>query len=532
MRDLHQGLVSRTSAVLIVGIAFALGPTASPADAQLWLPGFFYDEGTSPGHRGEAIAVGDFNGDGFDDLAIGRPRLVAAGVPRVGAVVVRYGGPGVFSVTQILNPDILGDTPVSGDAFGAALAAGDFDADGRDDLAIGVPGRRVDGASGAGALYVLYGSGSLLGDGAVQRFDQLDLEDDPESGDRFGSVLVAGDLSDDGADELVVGVPLEDIAGPLGPRQDAGAIHVIYSIPGFGLVTTGNQLIHENTPGVDLNANADERFGFALAIGQFLAGGVDDLAVGAPGEVVVGPDQQGAVIILRGQPDGLDPAGTEEFVFSQQTDGVLGTGQDGDEFGYALAVGDFDGDRSTDLAIGSPGESELGTTESGAVHVLYGFDDIGLTVGGTQFLVESSFDTDVDPFDRLGAALAAGDFSADGRDDLAIGAPLDNSLGFVNAGEVDVLYGTPQGLVIAGGQVFNMIFFDTLEIGDEFGYALATGRFFSASHASENLVVGVPRRGGPAGDEPGAAIVIRSRSIFADGFDRGDTARWSGASGG
>ena len=104
-----------------------------------------------------------------------------------------------------------------------------------------------------------------------------------------------------------------------------------------------------------------------------------------------------------------------------------------------------------------------------------------------------------------------------------------------------MVYGTSTGLTFAGHQIFNMIFFDTLEIGDLFGTALAAGRFFHQTQAEQDLAVGIPKRlpefgtfpfgslrGGPT--ESGASLVIRSSSLFADGFESGDVGEWSDSS--
>ena len=529
-----------TARCLVLVAILALCAGADSVHAQLGITGFSLFGGIEGSRLGSASAVGDFNGDGFDDLAVGMPELDLSAAPSAGGVYVILGGPGGWASAQLLTSDTFGRDREAGDRFGSALATGDFDDDGSIDLVIGIPGRTILGADSAGEIIVAYttagGRAEAVGGSSfgsplfdiprTQVFSQFELPGTPEADDLFGFSLATGDLSADGVDDLAVGSPFEDIQGPLGPRQDVGTVHVIYGFRGFGLVVNTSQQIDEDTPGVGLNANADERFGFALTIGQFTHNANADLAVGVPGEAVFGSGQQGAVILFPGAPGGLDPVGGEEVALSQQTAGILGTLQDGDEFGYALAAGNFDGDSWTDLAIGVPGESELGTTESGAVQVLYG-GAVGLTTNGDQFLVESSIDADVDAFDRLGMALVAGDFDGDGRDDLAMGAPLDNSLGFANAGEVTVVYGSPTGVTFTGHQIFDMIFFDTLEVGDQFGSTLAVGRFFSRFQGGQDLAVGVPRRGSPVGSEPGLAVAIRSISIFADGFETGDVSGWS-----
>jgi len=475
---------------------------------------------------GQAAAAGDFNGDGYDDLVMGGPNWSSDLNPGPGAVYMLYGGSGDWSLIECLTPGDLGSITVEdGARFGSALAVGDFDDDGYDDLAIGLPLRTVNSRSFAGQVIVLYGSPQNLDLQNPQPLTQVPLPGTPEQGDQFGFSLAAGDLSADGVDDLAIGVPFEGVQGKFGEQENAGAVNVLYGVLNQGLTTSGSQLIQQDSPGVGLNANEDEYFGYSLAIGQLTGNSFTDLAVGTPREIVFGPGAKGAVIIFPGAVGGLDPVAGTEAVWSQESPGILGTAQVGDEFGSALAVGNFDGDLWPDLAIGVPGESELGASQSGAVQILYS-NAVGLTDGGNQFIVESTFDPDVDPFDRLGTALAAGDFNADGVDDLAIGAPFDDSLGPMDTGEVDVLYGTSTGLTITGGQVFNMIFFGTLEVADFFGAALATGHFFNQNQSSDDLAIGIPGRDGPGGSADGAAVVLRSQSLFMDGFDSGNTNRW------
>ncbi|NUT54431.1 MAG: hypothetical protein HOQ03_00425, partial [Thermoleophilia bacterium] len=250
---------------------------------------------------GWATATGDFDADGYDDLAIGAPLesfvINHAGVIlfgrsplldvriEAGAVNVLYGSRDGLTARreQVWHQGRRGikGRPQDGDFFGAALAAADFDGDGRDDLAIGAPGEN----RGAGAVHVLRGA-----QGGLSRIgDQLWLQsssgvdDASERGDGFGAVLAAGNLGySTGEADLAVGIPGEDV----GAIEDAGAVAVLYGQPGKGLTATivPDRFLHQNVGGLEDVAERRDHFGAALAIGDFGRTAQADLAVGAPGE--------------------------------------------------------------------------------------------------------------------------------------------------------------------------------------------------------------------------------------------------------
>jgi len=133
------------------------------------------------------------------------------------------------------------------------------------------------------------------------------------------------------------------------------------------LTAAGNQLWHEDVPGIPSRARGHERFGYALAAGDMDGDGSDDLAIGVPGE---GSGASGAVIALYGGASGLTPSGSR--IWTQDSSGVPGTREHGDHFGATLAISDFGRSGRADLAVGAPGEDLAGRSDAGVVGLLYG----------------------------------------------------------------------------------------------------------------------------------------------------------------
>lgn len=144
---------------------------------------------------GAALSTGDFDRDGFADLAIGVPSEAVGSINLAGAVNVLYGGASGLtgSGSQFFTQDTpgVGSSAERFDIFGDALATGDFDRDGFADLAVGVTSETVGSIEFAGAVNVLYGAAAGLSGSGSQFFTQ----DTPgvgsiaEAGDQFGRVL-------------------------------------------------------------------------------------------------------------------------------------------------------------------------------------------------------------------------------------------------------------------------------------------------------------------------------------------------------
>jgi hypothetical protein len=158
---------------------------------------------------GFAVAKGDFNADGFTDLAVGAPSEDVGAAGLAGAVNVFYGSADGLPATSQVR---LQGNPENSDRFGSALDAGLFNDDEVMDLAVGAPGETVGGRPDAGAVSVFYGSA-----GGLPATSQALLQGNPELGDRFGAALVAGSLNADQGD-LAVGAPGEDV----GARRSQG----------------------------------------------------------------------------------------------------------------------------------------------------------------------------------------------------------------------------------------------------------------------------------------------------------------------
>jgi hypothetical protein len=391
------------------------------------------------------LEPGDYNGDGIDDLAVGDWYRA----PR--SAVFVFLGSRRHGLRDVPATTLLGPLPPHHSfaywQFGRALAAGDVDGDGRDDLAVGLAKMDADDDATRGKVQIFRGSPSgLSSENPIQvlygipvpvAFADVDGDGHADlvagnaeryaprvlvfagTGDGFAAqpTTVAegdfpfgatadiylfpkavGDVNHDGYADVIAADP------KVGPDPDgarSGAILLLLGGPD-GLSDDHSQVIYESqvhSPPEQDGRGADE-FGHAVAIGDVTGSDYPDVLIGARLQWVGGVKWAGAVFLLHGSADGLSLVDPKRFTL--KTPGVPGVARPGAQFGYALSVADFTGDGTDDVVIGAPGPH---ATKPGT-HQQPGYV-IGLA-GGSSDLFKHYFSKVIGagPYDQLGVAIA------------------------------------------------------------------------------------------------------------------------------
>ncbi|MDI6413583.1 FG-GAP and VCBS repeat-containing protein [Streptomyces albus] len=420
--------------------------------------------------KGNAAAAKkvDFNGDGYADTVASAPGGTAGGVKGAGYVTVVYGSADGADTAQRqvisrATDGIPGDAN-EGEGWGRYLAAGDFDGDGVTDLAVG--SSQAD--SGVAVIHGVKGKG--LG-GA----DELTAK-------TGGKELAAGDVDGDGVDDLVTSRAddwggIQVLHGPFqggkptrteNLKADVGdsdvrtftvgdvtgdGIDDVFATYDFEEMSRKSQFFKGGKSGMSAGAEAQDAA--VATIGDVNGDGYGDVVIRTvPGGVVEDlPYDHGTVKVLYGTANG--PSADRTTTLTQNSPGVPGANEEGDEFGASLAAGDVNGDGYADIAVGVPGE-DIGSGASGkntgAVIQLFGAKG-GLSGTGAKNYDQGTAGVPgaVEAEDGFGKAVSLGDTDGDGHDDLAVGAPgEDGTTAEKDAGAVWSLRGSDAGLTTDG----------------------------------------------------------------------------------
>jgi FG-GAP repeat len=411
-------LFLRLRYVLVLVMLAAFMAAVAPTDAQTLLRPLDTPNPQEGAYFGHSVAVGDVNDDGKADIAVGAPWEAVGGNDYVGRVYVFSGADGsLLHTLDTPNPQVE-------DRFGTSLAAGDVNDDGNADIAVGAYWEDVGGNVNQGRAYVFSGAdGSLL--------HTLDTPN-PQADAGFGFSLSAGDVNYDGKADIAVGAPWADVGG-----NDAQGRAYVFSGADWSLLHT------LDTP----NPQADDRFGYALAVGDVNGDGKGDVAVGTSREDAGGNIYQGRAYIFSGANGSL--------LFTLDTPNPQA--QAG--FGYSMAVGDMNGDGKADIAAGAPSEDVDPNVDQGRIYLFSGVD------GSLLFTLDNP-NPQAQPY--FGLSLATGDVNGDAKAEVAVGAPYEHVDANSDQGRAYVFSGANGSLLF------------TLDIPSpladaEFGYSLAVG---------------------------------------------------------
>jgi hypothetical protein len=416
--------LARTTCLLAAGLGWATG---SPVQAQIPTQKISAASGGFAGPLDpfdlfgwSACGLGDLNGDGVEDQAVGS-FLDDDGGTNHGCVWVLFmNADGTVDSHQKISSTEGGFTGVldSHDYFGTSIAnLGDLDADGVTDIAVGAY-YDDDGGADQGAVYILF----LNSDGTVKSHTKISetsggLGAVLDSFDWFGWALSPlGDLDGDGVMDLAVAADGDDDGGPSG--SDRGAVWILF-LHADGTVKTKTK-VSVTTGGFVGMVMPGAYLGSALArVGDLDGDGLPELAVGSDGDDLTGTDT-GCVWIWFLNADGT--VRTQARI-GTGTGGFVGTLDVMDQFGRsAAALGDLDGNGTLELAVGADRDDD-GGSDRGAVYIF------SLTAGGAaagQFkfsLLSGGFSGPLLDDDHFGNALAAvGDLDGNGWVDLSVGA--------------------------------------------------------------------------------------------------------------
>lgn len=399
---------------------------------------------------GSALALADVNGDGHADVIVGGPNYgrfggadghvhayhgTAAGFdnpfpfPIAGTAETQGGGP----VAGVVPPSWTYESPNPDANFGFSVAnAGDVNGDGYEDVIVGAP-TATYGENAEGAAYLFLGGPEGLETQPAWR-----TEGNSELAFHGYSVGAAGDVNQDGYDDVLVGAPLADP----GAVEDAGTVSLYYGSPS-GPAHTPVRVFAGSGTEFFLGATC-------AGIGDVDGDGYPEIAMAEPG-YSNGEVEEGRVLAYKGGATGV--AALPFFAYESN---IASSG-----FGWAVApAGDVNGDGHADLLAGAYLWTDT-ISEQGALFLFAG-SPLGLAATPTTTILGQSVGA------QLGtSAWAAGDLNKDGYGEIIVGSPgwlsappapggLATAGGLATDGRAEVYFGSSGGLELLPRHSFDV----------------------------------------------------------------------------
>jgi hypothetical protein len=490
--------------------------------------GFVMNGVVAGNETGRSVSsAGDVNNDGYDDLIVGAYLADPNGTDSGASYVVFGKADGTsFNLSNIASGTrgfVINGALANGRSGYSVSSAGDVNNDGFDDLIIGAPDAQLNGNGFAGASYVVFGKATYT---AVNLSNIASgtggfVINSASAGDRAGtSVSSAGDMNNDGFDDLIVGVPGADPNG----KDAAGASYVVFGKANTASVNLSD--IASGTGGFVINgASAGDLSGNSVSsAGDVNGDGVDDLIIGADNADPNG-DKSGASYVVFGKTNKIAvdlsdiASGTGNLGFIIKGAEIL------DKSGISVSsAGDVNGDGYDDLIVGATGVG----TYVGASYVVFGkatstavnLSDIASGTGDLGFVING-----VSAFDASGISVSsAGDVNGDGLDDLIVGANQANPNAKNDAGASYVVFGKTNSRAVnlsavasgEGGFVIN-----GAAIEDRSGWSVSSAGDVNGD-GFDDLIVGAPYAD-PIGSKSGASYVVYGGNFTGDVTQVGTT---------
>ncbi|MFD6415878.1 FG-GAP and VCBS repeat-containing protein [Streptomyces sp. NPDC060194] len=369
------------------GFLVTYGTAAGPGtvskkftQASAGVPGTAGDAGGYSDLFGEDLAAADFDRDGYGDLAVGDRSEKVGGKVSAGAVTIMWGGKSGLGAKATR----LASQPVTRYGFGADVETGDFDGDGRTDLAV---------ADGSHTVHIFRGGFSQAG-----KTGKVTEHRRPVSASGMENAgLVAGKVTKDKATDLYVLAT--------GYRNGKETQNAWFLRGGSTVKISGADVtVNSSTPG----------YGAPGVVADFDKDGYGDLAVGDSRY----NGSAGSVVVVRGGASGP----STKYRLTQSTSGIVTAASKNDWFGGSLSAGDTDRDGYPDLAVGV-WQEKVGSAEgAGGVHVLRGGAK-GLSGTGSKWFTRATTGVPESPTEHemFGVYLRLRDIDRDGDADLLVG---------------------------------------------------------------------------------------------------------------